>query len=301
LEEFVAWIDAPQVYLLSITFFNDIDFDTPELIQFISRTPTFEAYDEAHLISHGREALVRLRPQPEPTDHRMVEVKILCQVSDWQLSSLAQTCTSSLRPLLTMENLYIDEDLFLPLNWKDDIENTEWLDLLLPFTAVKNLYLSGDFTPRIAPALQNVLLEGFRPLEPVQEGIAQFISARQLTSCPVTISVWERNRSSDLPPHSLIEAHVAMNAKYPDDRFDIWPRMAPSGEQEWRVKCLDCPGKVRRRLLDFVPTADNRVSSTFLMLACVISRYISRIGLTVPGSPSVWVRRGLVVHMISAE
>ncbi len=48
-----------------------------------------------------------------------------------------------------------------------------------------------------------------------------------------------------LPPHSLIEAHAAMNAKYPDDRFDIWPRMAPSGEQEWRVKCLDCPGKVR--------------------------------------------------------
>ena len=49
----------------------------------------------------------------------------------------------------------------------------------------------------------------------------------------------------DLPPHSLIEAHAAMNAKYPDDRFDIWPRMAASGEQEWRVKCLDCPGKVR--------------------------------------------------------
>ncbi|KAF8497579.1 hypothetical protein F5888DRAFT_1613301 [Russula emetica] len=35
-----------------------------------------------------------------------------------------------------------------------------------------------------------------------------------------------------------------MNAKYPDDRFDIWPRMAPGGEQEWRVKCLDCPGKL---------------------------------------------------------
>jgi SWI/SNF-related matrix-associated actin-dependent regulator of chromatin subfamily B protein 1 len=49
----------------------------------------------------------------------------------------------------------------------------------------------------------------------------------------------------DLPPHSLIEAHAAMNAKYPDDRFDIWPRMAASGEQEWRVKCIDCPGKVR--------------------------------------------------------
>ena len=40
-----------------------------------------------------------------------------------------------------------------------------------------------------------------------------------------------------------------MNAKYPDDRFDIWPRMAPSGEQEWRVKCLDCPGKVRSLMM----------------------------------------------------
>jgi SWI/SNF-related matrix-associated actin-dependent regulator of chromatin subfamily B protein 1 len=49
----------------------------------------------------------------------------------------------------------------------------------------------------------------------------------------------------DMPPHSLVEARAAMNAKYPDDRFDIWPRTAPSGEQEWRVKCLDCPGKVR--------------------------------------------------------
>ena len=52
--------------------------------------------------------------------------------------------------------------------------------------------------------------------------------------------------SQDLPPHSLIDAHAAMIAKYPDDRFDIWPRTAPSGEQEWRVKCLDCPGKVCR-------------------------------------------------------
>ena len=40
-------------------------------------------------------------------------------------------------------------------------------------------------------------------------------------------------------------AHAAMNAKYPDDRFEIAMRTAPSGEQEWRVRCLDCPGKVR--------------------------------------------------------
>jgi hypothetical protein len=108
-----------------------------------------------------------------------------------------------------MESLYIYEDPFSPPNWKDDIEeNTKWLDLLLPFTTVKNLYLCKRFAPRIAPALQeltvsggrtteelpalqNVLLEGFRPSDPVQEGIAQFISARQLTNHPVAISVWD--------------------------------------------------------------------------------------------------------------
>jgi hypothetical protein len=116
----------------------------------------------------------------------------------------------SLRLLLTTESLYIYEDRFSSPDWKDDIENTEWLDLLLPFTAVKNLYLSERFLPRIAPALQeltggrttevlpalqNVLLEGLQPSEPhsVQEGIAQFISARQLTNRPVAISVWERH------------------------------------------------------------------------------------------------------------
>jgi SWI/SNF-related matrix-associated actin-dependent regulator of chromatin subfamily B member 1 len=62
----------------------------------------------------------------------------------------------------------------------------------------------------------------------------------------------------DMPPHSLIEAHAGMNAKYPDDRFDIWPRMAPSGEQEWRVKCLDCPGKVCSNcVVTSVPGADH--------------------------------------------
>ena len=208
LEEFVARIDAPQVYKLEITFFNDIHFDTPELTQFISRTPTLGVYDEARLIFNVRHAVVKLQARPEPSNNRMVQVNILCQVSDWQLSFLAQMCTLSLRPFLTMENLYIYEKKYARLEWKDDIEDSEWLDLLRPFTAVKNLYLSEESVPRIAPALQelagerttevfptlqNLFLQGFRPSEPVHEGIARFISARQLINQPVVISVWDRS------------------------------------------------------------------------------------------------------------
>jgi hypothetical protein len=106
-----------------------------------------------------------------------------------------------------MESLYIYENQYLPPYWVNDNKNTKWLDVLLPFTAVKNLYLSKQFLPRIAPALQkltggrtievlpslqNVLLEGFQPSKPVQKGIARFISARQLANHPVAISAWHR-------------------------------------------------------------------------------------------------------------
>jgi hypothetical protein len=209
LEELVARIDTPRLDQLLITFFNDIDFDTPELIQFI--TLTFGALKDLHLIFDSLAAWVALQ---QPASLRAdVRVGVSCRVPDWQLSSLAQICTSSLPLLSTTENLYIHERLQSQPDWKDGMENTEWLELLLPLMAVKDLYLSKQFAPRIAPALQevagarrtevlpmlqNIFLEGFEASEPVDEGIGQFISARQLTNRPVTISIWERDLEKEL-------------------------------------------------------------------------------------------------------
>jgi hypothetical protein len=203
-EEFVAQIDAPQLYRLSTTFLNNIDFGTAELNQFISRTPSFGTFNEAGFIFDECKVLLRLcQSHSEPSDRELVEVEVL---SHRQLSSstLAQICHLSLRPVLTIENLYIYEVRDSHISWKDDIEDTEWLDLLLPFTAVKNLYLSKLYSPRIAlalqefaegrttevlPNLQNVFLEGFQSSKSVQE---QFTGARQLTNPPVAISTWNR-------------------------------------------------------------------------------------------------------------
>ena len=209
LEDLLSRIDAPRLDKLSASF-NDLIFEdnVPELIQLIHRSPTFGAYDEARLIFFNCEALVRLQSHPEPSDYRVVEVCAMCVIADWQPESLTGICAfSSLRCLLTMENLYIHENLHSPPDWEDDIENTVWWDLLLPFTAVKNLYLSKKIAPLIAPALQNlteerttevlptlknVLLEGFHPSEPIEEGIAQFVSTRRLTSHPIAVSHWDR-------------------------------------------------------------------------------------------------------------
>jgi hypothetical protein len=205
LEEFVARIDVPRLHQLSITFFSDIEFDTPELIRFMSRSSTLKAPDEAHVVFDDHIAWVNF--QSRAPNFKYFEIKISCRAPDWQLSSLAQICTSSLPLLSTTESLFIYEPVDSQLDWKDGIENTEWSELLLPFTAVKNLHLSKQFAPRIVPALQeiteggttevlptlqNLYLEGFQPSESAQEGIGEFISARQLINRPVSVLKWER-------------------------------------------------------------------------------------------------------------
>ena len=204
LEELVARIDTPQLRQLWTKFFKDIRFDIPKLIQFI--TLTLDTPKDARVVFDTYTAWITFQRLTPPFSD--VRIEISCRVPNWQLSSLGQICTSLLPLLSTTENLYVYEYLNKQIVWEDDIENAEWLEILLPFTAVKDLYLSKQFAPRIAPALQelawgstaevlpsmeNIFLEGFQSSEQIHEGIRQFISARQLTNRPVTISIWESN------------------------------------------------------------------------------------------------------------
>jgi hypothetical protein len=205
LEKLLALIDAPRLHELSTTFFNDIDYNIPELIRFVNRLSTFKAPNEAHIFFDALTASVKL--QPQTSNNLSFQVGISSGAPIRQLVSLAQICTTFLPLFSTMENLFISEARYAQFCWEDGIENIEWLELFLPFMAVKDLYLSKKFAPRIAltlqkltggrttqvlPTLENLFLEGFQPSEPVHEGIGQFISARQLTNRPVAISVWER-------------------------------------------------------------------------------------------------------------
>jgi hypothetical protein len=207
LEDILARIDAPRLNELYIVFFNEIIFDTPQLFQFISRRPTLRAPEKGH-IKFGSKAVIVKFPS-QTSVHGRLSVEIPCIASDWQLSSLEQVCTSSLPPLSTLEDLYIFEDRKCPPLWQDDVENTLWLDLLRSFVAVKNLYLSKEFVPHVAhalqellggrttevlPTLENIFLEGLlsQTSGPLQKGIEKFVAARQLTNLPVTVSRWDR-------------------------------------------------------------------------------------------------------------
>ena len=206
LEDLLALIDAPRLNQLIMTFFNQISFETPRIIQFINRTPSLKALEKAHVAFANGTARIKLTSQTP--EYREINVIIACKEFDWQVSSLEQVCTSCLPPLSTLEDLYIHQNTSSEPGWKDNVENSLWLDLLHPFTATKNLYLSEQFSSRIAPALQelvesgrteevlpileNIFLERLEPSGPVQEGIWRFVAARQLSAYPITISLWEK-------------------------------------------------------------------------------------------------------------
>ena len=239
LEDLVTFIDTPHLYDTHITFFNQFVFDCPRLAQLINRTPKLGARDEAHVRFDDSTASVTLRYLPPRYTLNDFRIDISCRESDWQLSSIEQVCNTLHSPF-TAEHLYI-EHRFLERIWKNDaIENTLWLQLLLPFTAVKNLYLSKEFVPGIAaalreltkgritgvlPGLQNIFVEGHESSEHFQADIEQFIAARQLSGHYVALSHWPGDKNTDTN-HELNESDAfsyidTVQAQF-NDRPDVY-------------------------------------------------------------------------------
>jgi hypothetical protein len=196
LEGLVTHIDTPRLDGMHITFFDQIDFDCPRLGQFIDRTPKFGTHDTAFVLFgnwHTSVALLNL------------EIVISWREPDRQLSSIAQVC-NSLHLLSTIEHLYIERQAWARVSQIDAIENTEWLQLFLPFTAVKYLFPSEEFAPGIAfalqelvgvtevlPSLQHIFVEGPEPSGPVKKNIAKIVAARQLSDHTIAISDWDED------------------------------------------------------------------------------------------------------------
>jgi hypothetical protein len=187
LEDFVARVDAPLLDHLNIGFFHQLIFDTPQLVQFVSRTPRLETYDEARVAFSN----VGVEITFQPTVDRGLRLEISCKQQNWQLSSLAQVCGASVPRAFTtaVEHLYICEIAHLQPPWQEEIVNTQWFELLHPFTALKNLYLSRGVVPHmvpalqleeiateVLPALQNVCME--QPSKNAEETVQQVLSSQ---------------------------------------------------------------------------------------------------------------------------
>ena len=210
LEDLVAQINAPLLVHNRVWFFNQLLFDIPELSRFIDRGE-FKVHRYAVVVFDTDLASVGFFPSETTTGCAAPIFSISSTQSEWQLSSLAEVCSSfsSHLRLYSLERL----DILInpesgPVHWHDDMENMQWLELLHPFTAVKHLYLREDIALRLLQALQGLTEEHSMEVLPalqtihiedkerqllvaVEEAIQPFITTRQLSGYPVSVHRWQ--------------------------------------------------------------------------------------------------------------
>ena len=204
LEDILSQIETPILNQSIFSFFNRLVFDTPPLGHFIRRTELFMIIHTARVNFNSSYVKVILLGQQEMDNHNGVssnplELYISCESLDWQLSVVAQILNSLSSSLPTFETLEIAVDHY---DWQDEIEVTQWLELLHPFISVKRIHLGPENTAIfVAPALQELSEEGATEVLPalqelslstvpsglVKEAIEQFIATRRLCSRPVTV------------------------------------------------------------------------------------------------------------------
>jgi hypothetical protein len=171
-EDFLARTHIPLLRTLCMLFFMGLIFDIPRVHRFIDRTEGFRPLGHTWVTFDLKTIAIKLGL---PTQ---IELGILCEERDWQLSSLTHVCHRHL-PLSSVEQLSVCElRRGTSLYWADNMDSSQWLELFLPFTAVRDLYVAKQFAPFVAAALQelteertmevlpmlnNLFLEGFEP------------------------------------------------------------------------------------------------------------------------------------------
>ena len=201
MEDLMAGIDAPRLDNLKLFLFDQPVLNAPQLTQFIGRTPRFTALDQLHVLFDGRGTFILL----PWTLRRGLQFGVL-HSPPHQLSVLVEPLRSIVP---VVKHLYVLNTSSAPLYGCESIENSQWLELLHPFTAVNDLYLSLEFAPHIVPALcesvgegmtevlpalQILFLEKLPSPGPVEEGIRQFVAALQLSGHQIAVSYWDGER-----------------------------------------------------------------------------------------------------------
>ena len=206
LGDMVSRIDAPLdcvAFTVTLCDQRQLAFDFSLLSDFISRTKLLNSPHRADISFTDYDSRISLFQRKGGVDFKVLNLSIPCFVSDSQLSVLAQASSPLLLPLPSLEHLNIYKSASEPWSLRilNGVVNAQWIELLRPFIAVKDLVLDEQVVLSVASALQDLVgehleilpslqiisLEGFLPSGPVPEGIVKFVAARELCGHPVAV------------------------------------------------------------------------------------------------------------------
>jgi hypothetical protein len=201
LNDLTSQIDAPRLKRARSTFFSRPISNVSQLHQFIGRIETFKAPSLARVSFLEHSVEIAFYPHRESTIFErdiVFEFGLSCAVSHWQISSLAQLCTSSMSLPSSVQRL----DLTGEIHEEDGPGTTQWPEFFRLFTNVKDLYLSEDVACHVVsalrelvgrraitvlPMLQNIFITKGEHWATIQEVIIPFVSARKVFNLPIAV------------------------------------------------------------------------------------------------------------------
>jgi F-box-like len=216
LEVLAAQIYAPMLEGLVTHFFNQLVFDIPQIswlignlrnprpsglsLSFSQSGPTQR--DEVGACFFWSRTGSLGGPGPSPG----LYVSVLGKWLDWQVFSITQICNQILPLCSSVEWLNVEygdwwtREKPPPSMQPDDMDHTRWLELFHSFISVKRLEISNELESFIAAALQGLTKESATGVFPTlnslsivgdtsdraaQQGIEEFVNARQYSVYPV--------------------------------------------------------------------------------------------------------------------
>jgi hypothetical protein len=199
LDSLVARIDAPRLWDIDITFFNQPTLDALQLGLFINCIEVWRSTLRTNIVSSGDTISITFT---QPESLTLLQLRISCKQSDWQIFSISQICDHFSSFLFSVEDLRIET--VGPSSAPDDIDDEKWLQLVRTFDCAKDFHLAGELAIAILHALRladdghNTVLPALRNLHilapmpiggPLRDAVDSFVLQRQLSSYPVRIYI----------------------------------------------------------------------------------------------------------------
>jgi hypothetical protein len=216
IEAVVSQMTAPRLEKLGIQFFKQLTFSVPPLLQFMDNTENLTRFDSVKFKFSVDKVHVEVYPSP-PDEVKKYAFSIYVDSwhLDWQVFSMAQIFNSASQIFSAVEHLTLEyEEHSWSSREHDEVDRTEWRNLLRSFSKVKTLRVQDGLVKELSRCLR--LDNEGPPLELLPElqelrysgsgnstgdAFTSFIDARQIAGRPVTL-VRPNPRSVTLVPRS---------------------------------------------------------------------------------------------------
>jgi hypothetical protein len=159
LEDFAARIELPLLRFIVIRYFNQlVDFEVPQLSRLVNRSESFKrpmrciVKFRSHRVFF-RSGAITLVPESFDVFPYHIEVGIVCEGMEWQVSHLTQALSQISATLSNTIDFAVDFDSEIPES--EVIDNIEWLQLLSLFSSMRTLFVPKRFAGHVAKALED--------------------------------------------------------------------------------------------------------------------------------------------------